>query len=135
MPWFWYHRISTSASLKSQARRIGKLPDPFFIFISHEDHLLQLSSLVSGEGSRVGNIKDVGDLNEFDVQIVDVTEFSSGLGHNAPGDSPILISLLNNTGTLSNLFDSTRKGLASTVVLTVGGATDALLSPVTGSDQ
>ena len=120
---------------KSQARRIGQLPDPFYIFISHEDHLLQLSSFVSGESSRVGNIQDVDELSEFDVRIIDVTEFSSGLGHNAPSDSPALIGLLNNIDALSNLFQNTSTGLASAVVLTVGGATDVILSPVTGAEQ
>ncbi|MGR3661107.1 MAG: alpha/beta hydrolase [Paracoccaceae bacterium] len=120
---------------KTQARRIGELPNPFYIFISHEDQLLKLASLVSGEKSRVGNIDDVDDLSEFDVRIVDVTEFSSGLGHNAPGDSPTLIGLLNNLDALSNLFENTSTGLASAFVLTVSGATDIILSPVTDVEQ
>lgn len=120
---------------KSQARRVGNLPDPFYIFISHEDRLLQLSSLVSGEKSRVGNIQNVDDLKEFNVQIIDVTEFSTGLGHNAPSDSPILIRLLNNTDAIANLFKNSNTGLASAVVLAVGGATETVLSPLTGEDQ
>lgn len=120
---------------KSQVRQISKLPENFFIFVSHEDKLLKLSSVLSGEPDRVGNLKDFDELADIDVQIIDVTNFSSGLGHDLPGDSPALIKVLNNIGSLDSLFEDGNTGLGSAVVLTVTGATETILSPVTGVNQ
>lgn len=115
-----------------QAERIGTLPDAFGIFVSQRDRALALSARLTGQDDRLGNAsaEDVADL---DVTLVDVSEFSEGLGHFTAADSPALIALFSNAETLAAAFrgDSAgRPGLLPGTVLTVQNATQIILSPV-----
>lgn len=123
---------------KNQAQNIGKLPDPFLIFVSHDDRLLALSSLVSRESDRVGNIRDVSRLGGLEVSVIDVSAFSKGLGHDAPGDSPELIRILKDIGPIAAAFESEGSGgvgLADMAILTVRSATETILEPGQNTGQ
>lgn len=119
---------------RSQLSRIEPLPDPFLIFVSRRDRALQLSAWLTGQQDRLGNIEDLSALQDFKVTIIDVTSFSSGIGHFTPGDSPALISLLSNLGSVDAAFagDTTAHiGLLPGVALTIQNATGIILSPIT----
>ncbi|MGJ8582879.1 MAG: alpha/beta hydrolase [Marinosulfonomonas sp.] len=118
---------------KSQANRISKLPEPFIIFVSQKDRALGLSSLISGEKERVGNIQDISELGDYDIAVVDVTEFSKGLGHNTVADTPELIELFAQLEEFAGAFSTEGNGrvtLVDTVALTVRSATKIVLTPV-----
>lgn len=118
---------------RAQARRIGALPQPFFIFTSRRDRALAISALLTGQNERLGNVTEVSELAEFDVTVLDVSAFSTGLGHFALGDSPALIRLLSVLGDVSAAFNRdpwARPGLLPGTILTVRRATQIILQPL-----
>ncbi len=120
---------------RTQARTVGKLRQPILVFSSERDRALSLSALIAREPNRLGNLSDLSRVADLDVVLVDVTAFSSGLGHLTPGTSPQLIGLLNRAGEIDRAFNSdaeTRIGLLPGTVLTLERATRIVLSPVVG---
>ena len=123
---------------RSQAARIGRLPDPFGIFVSKRDRVLLLSARLTGLRNRLGNVDTVDDVADLDVTILDVTDFSTGAGHFTPGSSPALIKIFANAGVIDTAFRGDRAGRAGLIpgtVLTVQNATQIILSPVTALAQ
>ncbi len=119
---------------EAQARRIGTLPDPFLIFVSQRDRALRLSARLTGQQERLGNLSDPEALAPYNVTLLDVTEFSSGLGHFTAGSSPALLSILGQVADLDAAFRRDRAGRAGLLpgtVLTVQNATQVILSPTT----
>lgn len=118
---------------REQARRVGKLPQPFVIFTSKKDRALALSARLTGQQDRVGNLADATQLGGLKITLVDTTAFSSGLGHFNVGDSPALLALLGRIADVETAFsmDQTgRTGLLGGAVLTVQNATQIILAPV-----
>lgn len=118
---------------RAQARRIGDLPQPFVIFTSQRDRALALSARLTGKSMRLGNLTDVDALADLKVTILDITAFSSGLGHFALGESPALIGILSRIGDINAALArerSGRTGLLPGVVLTVQNATAVILTPI-----
>lgn len=119
---------------RMQARAIGTLPQPFLIFGSDRDQLLNLSARLSGEPERLGNLSDVSRLADLDVTYLDVAAYSEGAGHFNLGNSPALISLMGRIGDVDAALARDRRGrtgLLPGVVLTVRNATEIILAPVT----
>jgi esterase/lipase superfamily enzyme len=117
----------------AEARKVGKLPQPFVIFTSKKDRALALSARLTGQRDRLGNLPDAGPLGDLKVTLVDTTAFSSGLGHFNVGNSAALLALLAQISDVDRAFagDQTgRPGLLGGVVLTVQNATQIVLSPV-----
>lgn len=117
-----------------QARRIGKLPQPFLIFTSKKDKELRLSARLTGQRDLLGNLSDARAVADLDVTLIDTTAFSVGEGHFNIGNSPALLSILGGIGAVDAAFASERSGQAGLlggVVLTVRNATQIVLSPVT----
>lgn len=118
---------------RQQARRIGRLPQPFVIFTSKKDRALALSARLTGQHDRVGNLTDAVELGDLKVTLVDTTAFSTGLGHFNVGNSPALLAILGRIGDVDTAFarDRTgRTGLLGGAVLTVQNVTQIILSPV-----
>jgi esterase/lipase superfamily enzyme len=118
---------------KSQASTFGELPQPFLILSSRKDRALQLSSFITGEPDRLGNIGDIGQVADLEVYVIDIAAYSTGSGHFTIGDSPELITLLNNIGSVQAAFDrdnAGRAGLLPGLVLTARKATAVVVSPV-----
>lgn len=118
---------------RAQAARIGQLPQPFVIFTSKKDRALALSARLTGQSDRLGNLREVEEVADLDVTLLDVSAFSRGLGHFAFGDSPALLRILGRVTDLDQAFaaDPTgRTGLLPGAVLTVQNATQIILSPV-----
>jgi len=120
---------------RSQAKRIGTLPQPFIIFTSRRDKALLLAARLTGEPARLGNIPDVSPLSDLDVTVVDVTDFNGdALDHFTPANSPALLKILGKLGSVQaalNTDASNKTGLLPGTVLTVQNATSIILSPVT----
>ncbi|HQU68895.1 MAG TPA: alpha/beta fold hydrolase [Albidovulum sp.] len=118
---------------RAQAKKIGKLPEPFVIFTSRKDRALGLSADLTGQRQRLGNIKDVDRLADLKVTLVDTTAFSTGAGHFNPGDSPALIAMLERLPDLDAAFASDgalRTGLLPGAALTIQNATEIVLAPL-----
>ena len=118
---------------RSQARAIGKLPQPFIVFGSEHDRVLRVSAQLTGQAERLGSITDVSRLADLDVTFLDVSEFASGSGHFTAGDSPALLRLLARIADINTAFEQdrvNRVGLLPGVVLTVQSATQVILRPI-----
>jgi esterase/lipase superfamily enzyme len=118
---------------RSQALRIGELPEPFIIFTSKKDRALALSARLTGQRDRVGNLADAAELADLRVTLIDTTAFSTGAGHFNVGNSAALLSILGRIAEVDIAFaaDPTgRAGLLGGAVLTVQNATQVILSPI-----
>lgn len=118
---------------RAQAARIGDLPQPFVIFTSRRDRALALSARLTGEASRLGNLTDAAPLADLEVMLLDVSAYSSGIGHFVPATSPALLRLMARVTDLDTalaLERAGRTGLLPGAVLTVRNATQVILSPV-----
>ena len=120
----------------SQARDIGKLPQPFLIFTSPRDPILRLSARISGEADRLGLIDDPERLSDLKVTLVDVSAFAGSDPHFIVGTSPTLMAILRKATQANTALASGqqgRTGLLPGVVLTVQNATSIVMTPI--SDQ
>ena len=113
---------------RSQASRIGPLPQPFGIFVSKRDRALTVSARLTGQKNRLGNIGSLQSLADLDVTVIDVTNFSTGDGHFVAGDSPAVISMFSKAGALEAAFSGDQPGIAGLLpgatVQTVRNATE-----------
>lgn len=117
---------------RAQARRIGRLPQPFLIFTSRRDRALAVSAFLTGEGERLGNLRDPAPLADLEVTLIEVGAYSTGLGHFTLGESPTLIRLLGALWELDRAFagdPGERPGLFLGAVLSVRNATQIILAP------
>lgn len=118
---------------RAQARAMKTLPQPFLIFGSNRDSILNLSSRLAGAPDRLGNLKDLSVIADLKVTYYDTAAYSSGSGHNNLGTSPALLQLLGGISNLDAAFRAeadSRVGLLPGVVLTLRNATGIVLSPV-----
>lgn len=116
---------------RQQVRRIGKLPDTFAVFLSERDRALDLSARLTGTQERLGNLGDPARIAEFEVTLVDVSAFTSGVGHFATASSAPLISILSAAAEVDNAFaaDVTgRSGILPGSVITVQNVTEFVLT-------
>ncbi|MDH3262646.1 MAG: alpha/beta hydrolase [Paracoccaceae bacterium] len=125
---------------RSQALRIGRLPDPFVIFTSRRDRALRLSARLTGQRARLGNLQDFEAVADLDVVVLDVSAFASGnaLEHFAAAQSPSLLALFTAIGAVDAALGADpagRAGLFPGTVLTLQNATAIILSPVTAAAQ
>ncbi len=119
---------------RSEALRIGKLPQPFIIFTSQRDRALALAARLTGERQRLGNLTDVKRLADLKVTVLEVGAFSKGLGHFTAATSPALIRILSRIADVNAAYardPTARTGLLPGVVLTVRNATQVVLTPLT----
>jgi esterase/lipase superfamily enzyme len=123
----------------AQASAIGRLPQPFVIFTSRKDRALALSARLTGmRRDRLGNLRDVTEVADLAVTVVDVAAFSTGDGHLNVARSPALIRILGRIGDIDAAFGTDRSGKAGLIpglALTVQNATTIILAPVTGARQ
>lgn len=120
---------------KAQASAVGHLSEPFVVFTSRRDMALALSARITGERARLGNLRDVAELKDLNVTLLEVGAYSDGTGHFTPGTSPALIQLLSRMPDINTALRADelgRVGLLPGAVLTVQNATQIILSPVVG---
>lgn len=123
---------------RTQARQIAPLPQPFVIFTSQNDRALRLSSQIAGRVERVGNIDAAADLADFDVTLVDVSEFDGGerdgMNHMAAATSPALVQFIRHAAKANRDLEGDipieRPRLIPSTINTVRSATQIVLSPL-----
>ncbi|QGY00396.1 alpha/beta fold hydrolase [Roseovarius faecimaris] len=81
---------------RRQAEAIGRLPQPFLMFISREDRALGLAGFITGRKPRLGVIDSPEAVAGLDVKVIDFTALGDGegLNHAVPTSSPTAISVL-----------------------------------------
>nr|WP_255732792.1 alpha/beta fold hydrolase [Ruegeria sp. Ofav3-42] len=93
---------------RSQMRRIKNPPDPFVVMVSQKDKILNISARLRGtdEGERLGNISSIETLEEFPINVIDTTAFSSDAqsSHFVAATSPALLAILSSVRRVSNTF-------------------------------
>lgn len=119
---------------RAQVAPIRKLPEPFVIFSSDRDRALKLSSRISGNRNRLGNLSSAEKVADLPITVVDVTQFGRNrdLGHFTIGSSPTLINIVRNLPAMDQTFrldKSGQSGLVPGTILTVQNATQIILSP------
>lgn len=118
---------------RAQAKDIGKLPEPFVIFGSSRDRVLNVSATLSGTGDRLGNIDDVAKIADLNVIYLDTAAYTTGTGHLNIGENPALLKLFGGLVGIADAFTAdarARVGLLPGLVLTVRNATEIVLTPV-----
>lgn len=118
---------------RSQARRIGPLPQPFLIFTSQSDRVLGLSARLTGQPDRLGNLREPQRLEGLDLTLLDVSAFRGGDGHFTVAESPALIQLLAGIGAVDDALSdnpSARLPLIPGTILTLQATTEILLNPL-----
>ncbi len=125
---------------RKQAGRIESLPQPFLVITSQGDRALAISSLLAGRHARLGRIRDLSEVADFDVTVVDVSAFTGGLGlgHFALATSPSLIRIAAAIDDIHDAFGrdpSASPGLLPGTIMTVRRATEVVLDPFDGTAQ
>ncbi|MDJ0640534.1 MAG: alpha/beta fold hydrolase [Paracoccaceae bacterium] len=120
---------------RAQARRIGKLPAIFAIFVADQDRALQLSARLTGEKARLGNLQDPRLIQDLKVTLIDVSQFADnrGAAHFIPGTAPELIEILSSAAEVDGAFNADnagRTGLLPGSVLTIQNVTELVLTPL-----
>jgi esterase/lipase superfamily enzyme len=118
---------------RSQARDIGELPQPFVIFGSSRDRILDLSARISGQSDRLGNLDSIDEVADLDLTYVDTAAYNTGTGHLNLATSPALLSLfsgINDVNAALQADERSRVGLLPGLILTVRNATEIVLAPV-----
>jgi len=91
---------------RGQVERIGKLPQPFLVFVNENDKPLRLSSFLTQRESRLGMTSNLTELANLDITIINVTDISDDTGgskHFTPATSPLIISFLSNRSVMHEL--------------------------------
>lgn len=117
---------------RSQAKDIGRLPQPFVVFTSRRDRVLRLSARLSGQTDRLGTLADLDRVADLPITLLDTAAFNSGDGHFNVGNSPALLRLLERIASVDDAMGSDvsgRTGLLPGAVLTVQNATRIILQP------
>lgn len=119
---------------QSQARIVEPLPQPFVVITSRNDRALRLSAGITGRQNRLGNLGTPEDVAEFEILLIDISAFRSGVGdwanHSTLATSPSLIQLVGGLGVLGQQESEIPLDLWSGTVLTVRNATQILLTPI-----
>ncbi|MCU0815424.1 MAG: alpha/beta fold hydrolase [Cypionkella sp.] len=118
---------------RAQAKAIPRLPQPFIVFSSERDRILQLSARLAGRTERLGAIRDLSRVADLPITFLDTAAFNAGTGHFNLGNSPALIRLMERLTSVDDALDAdraARTGLLPGVVLTVQNATQIILRPV-----
>ncbi|WP_369410546.1 alpha/beta hydrolase [Parasedimentitalea denitrificans] len=93
---------------RSQMNRIQDVPQPFLVFVSSKDKLLNISARLRGThtSERLGNITSLDAVAGLPIDIVDTTSYSDDAEstHLVAGTSPALIAMLNSARKTADAF-------------------------------
>ncbi|PCH69976.1 MAG: hypothetical protein COC12_08870 [Rhodobacteraceae bacterium] len=94
---------------RTQMKSLSHIPQPFVVFVSRQDSILNLSSRLRGrgEGQRLGNIENNDQIADLPVNVIDTTAFAKDAAstHFIVGSSPALIAMFGDVQALQDTFD------------------------------
>lgn len=101
---------------RSQIRQFSKVPDPFVVFVSSRDPILNISRRIRGTYSRerLGSLSSIEAVSDLPIEIIDTTAFaeSAGSSHFITATSPTFLALLNEAQATEDAFDTRPKAVA-----------------------
>ena len=126
---------------RTQMSRIDPVPQPFVVFVSRKDNVLNLSQRLRGTYSRerLGNLSSIQAVSDLPIEIIDTTAFADGAGsqHFVPATSPALISMLNDARRTAEAFGRDQVSSAQLLhgrVIEGQQATELRLLPFNGGE-
>ena len=121
---------------RSKIASLAKIPQPFVVFVSERDGILNLSARLRGTGDRerLGNIKSIDKIADLPISIIDTTAFANepGSSHFLPATSPALLAMLNDAQTMQKTFGPEQLHLANLLpgeITRRQGVTEITLAP------
>lgn len=97
---------------RSQMSRFEEVPQPFVVFVSQKDTILNISQRIRGTHSRerLGNISSLDLISDLPIEVVDTTAYADTAesGHFVAATSPALLSLLNAAREAAESFENPR---------------------------
>ena len=94
---------------RTQMKSLSHIPQPFVVFVSRQDGILNLSSRLRGRGEekRLGNIENNDQIADLPVDVIDTTAFSKDAAspHFVVGTSPALIAMFGDVQALQDTFE------------------------------
>lgn len=121
---------------RTHMNRMSAVPDPFVLFISGKDKILNLSSRLRGtrQRERLGNLKKTELISEYPIEIIDATAFSddAGSSHFVAATSPALIAMFNGARSVTQTFGAEGPSLERLIVgsdFNAPGASEIILRP------
>ncbi|AZV80078.1 alpha/beta fold hydrolase [Parasedimentitalea marina] len=127
---------------RSQMDRIDDVPQPFIVFVSSKDKLLNISNRLRGKHTsvRLGSLTSVEAVSGLPISIIDTTEFSDDAvsGHLVAGTSPALIAILNSARKTADAFGretASFKTILPGQVTQSNGATQVSLRNATSDER
>lgn len=130
---------------RSQIQQFSKVPEPFVVFVSSKDTILNISRRIRGTHSRerLGSLSSIEAVSDLPIDIVDTTAFadSAESGHFVTATSPTFLALLNKAQATEGAFETRpqaveefRQILPDTVV-NRDSAGEAQMMTFTGGDR
>lgn len=93
---------------RSQINQFKTVPEPFVVFVSRKDTILNISKRIRGTHSRerLGSLSSVDLVADLPIEIVDTTPFSKNAesGHFVTATSPALLAMLNKAQATERAF-------------------------------
>lgn len=127
---------------RAQMLRLSVVPEPFVIFVSSKDKVLNISSRLRGtyRPQRLGNLSSIDRIRDLPVEVIDTTAFadSAGSSHFIPATSPALLAMLKGAQSVSRTFgpeDPALQNLLSGLDVRAKGATEIVLAPASGGND
>lgn len=120
---------------RNQMLGVEDVPQPFVIFGNPRDRALKLSSFLTAEPARVGNLKDPSVLGDLPITYVDIGAFNDGSSHFAVATSPELIGILDKFRAADGWLQADSRRTAnplSGILMAAGDVTKVVLTPVAG---
>lgn len=97
---------------RSQMNSLTKVPQPFVVFVSERDKILNLSARLRGtsDRQRLGNIRSIDKVADLPIDIIDTTAFARGAGssHFVAATSPAFLAMLDDAQVLNETFGTER---------------------------
>ncbi len=121
---------------RAQMRPLADLGLPVYVFFSSRDRALRVSSLLRGQDARLGSIRDLTLVSDFDITFINISTVNDGadaLGHFAVATSPAMISMIQGLDRLGDSIFADAEidpNLFETTVNVVSGVTDVVLQPL-----
>lgn len=94
---------------RTQIKRLSPPPEPFLVFVSQKDNILNLSRRLRGTHSsaRLGNLENIALVSDLPISVVDTTDFVSDAesSHFVPATSPALLAILSSAAQVSSTLE------------------------------
>ena len=114
---------------RGQMEFLNPKPDPFIVFVASDDGALKLSERLRGGHARVGEGRNISELQEQGIAVIDLSdvELGDGTQHSAFASSPTLIRILQEARAAEETLANADKSEGSSPLERLGEFTSGLI--------